>query len=53
MRRDSYICAEIAVFVVNLSNIMFLQTAPHTILPHQEQIHADKLGISLWFRFTT
>jgi len=30
MCRDSYICAEIAVFVLNLSDIIFLRTAPHT-----------------------
>jgi len=28
--RDSYLCAEIAVFVLNLSDILFLRTAPHT-----------------------
>jgi len=27
-RRDSYLCAEIAVFVLNLSDIIFLRTAP-------------------------
>jgi len=27
--RDSCICAEIALFVLNLSDIIFLQTAPH------------------------
>jgi len=29
MRRDSYLCAEIAVFVLNLSDIIFLGMAPH------------------------
>jgi len=28
----SYICAEIALFVLNLSDIIFLQTAPHKIV---------------------
>jgi len=28
--RHSYICAEIALLVLNLSDIIFLQTAPHT-----------------------
>jgi len=27
--RDSYLCAEIAVFVLNLSDIIFLRTVPH------------------------
>ena len=30
LRRDSYICTEIAVFVLNLSDIIFLRTAPHS-----------------------
>jgi len=28
-RRDSYLCAEIPVFVLNLSDMIFLRTAPH------------------------
>ena len=34
LRRDSYICTEIAVFVLNLSDIIFLRTAPHTVALH-------------------
>jgi len=34
-RKDNYLCAEIAVFVLNLSDIIFLRTAP---------IH-----VALWF----
>jgi len=31
LRRDSYICADIAVFVLNLSDTIFLRTAPHRL----------------------
>jgi len=30
VRRDIYLCTEIALFVLNLSDIIFLRTAPHT-----------------------
>ena len=43
LRRDSYICAEIAVFVLNLSDIIFLRTAPHTYY----LIRCSKLSDSL------
>jgi len=44
MRRDRQICTEIAVFALNLSDIIFLRTAPHSRLRYTFSGKEERAG---------